>query len=354
VCLSQDWIDRTEYDASTWPYKTTEPIWFDYNAETYRPGVNINPFISKVGLDVFRRVLTNMTRTVEFNPACSVVATSYAYSGTNAMVTTTSSISATLPITFFDYKNTVGVYTNITWYTDRGGTNSYHVTTNGGSIPDSFNLFASWADLAITPTSIASNYFTSGMVNRIRCYAVTEASTPGAWFPYELFTYSFHEFAALSNLHAYVGASLSANQLETYGYPITNCGMPDIFFPTDSPTTPADWSLLCGSRVYDVITPGYFSTNQVWTLIGDVSYPLTPPTFTLASLSHDKADLKPPVQMLDATGTYLNTGSNPFDIHDYYDISLYWTRHTMRLSKIMMVVDWNIVLKSSGGYTNTP
>jgi len=26
----------------------------------------------------------------------------------------------------------------------------------------------------------------------------------------------------------------------------------------------------------------------------------------------------------------------------------------MRLSKIMMIVDWSITLKSSGGYTNAP
>jgi hypothetical protein len=58
--------------------------------------------------------------------------------------------------------------------------------------------------------------------------------------------------------------------------------------------------------------------------------------------------------MLDATGTYLNTGLNPHDIHDYYDISLYWTRHTMRLSKLMLIIDWSIALKSSGGYTNAP
>jgi hypothetical protein len=160
--------------------------------------------------------------------------------------------------------------------------------------------------------------------------------------------------AALSNLHAYVGASLSVNQTETYGYPITHCSMPDILFPTSSPPTPADWFLLCGSQTYEAITPGYFSTNQVWNLIGDVSHPSTPPTFTLASSSHDKADLQPPAQMLDATGTYLNTGLNPYDTHEYYDISLSWTRHTMRLSKLMLVIDWSITLKSSGGYTNAP
>jgi hypothetical protein len=348
VTLSQSWEDRNAYDASTYPDKASEYRWHDEFL-----GVSITPFISKAGLDVFRRVLTNMTRTVEFNPACSVVATSYAYSGTNAMVTSTSSISATLPITFFDYKNTVGAYTNINWFTDPGGTNSSGYTTNGWQT-DSWYLSASWADLAITPTSIASNYYTSGMVDRIRCYAVTEASTPGAWFPYELFGYTFYKFAALSNLHAYVGASLSVNQTETYGYPITHCSMPDILFPTSSPPTPADWSLLCGSRTYEAITPGYFSTNQVWNLIGDVSHPSTPPTFTLASLSHDKADLKPPAQMLDATGTYLNTLADPFDTHEYYDISLSWTRHTMRLSKLMLVIDWSITLKSSGGYTNAP
>jgi hypothetical protein len=329
VCLSQDWIDRTEYDASTWPYKTTEPIWFDYNAETYRPGVNINPFISKAGLDVFRRVLTNMTRTVEFNPACSVVATSYSYSGTNAMATTTNAIAATMPITFFGHNELISSWVAIS------GSSTNHYTNNVFS--------ASWADLSITPTSIATNYFASGMIDRVRLYAVTEASTPGIWHPL-VWPYTQNEYLSLSNLNSYVGASLSANQAETYGYPITHCSLPDIDFPRSAPTQPKDWYMTCG-RVYETVTPSYFSTNQVWNLIGDVSHPATPPIFSLAATSHARADLLAPTQTIDVEG---------YEGSTYRHLTASWRYHTMRLSKLMLIVDWSITLKSSGGYTNAP
>jgi phosphoribosylpyrophosphate synthetase len=107
------------------------------------------------------------------------------------------------------------------------------------------------------------------MIDRVRLYAVTEASTPGIWYPL-VWRYTSDEYYSLSNLNSYVGASLSANQAETYGYPITHCSLPDIDFPRSAPTQPKDWYMTCG-RVYETVTPSYFSTNQVWNIIGDVS-----------------------------------------------------------------------------------
>jgi hypothetical protein len=329
VCLSSDWIDRTEYDASTWPYKATDHMWFDDNVESYRPGVNITPFISKASLDVFRRVLTNMTRTVEFNPACSVIATSYSYSGTNAMTTATNAIDATMPITFFGHNELISSWVAIS------GSSTNHYTNNVFS--------ASWSDLSITPTSIASNCFASGMVDRVRLYAVTEASTPGIWYPLD-WIYNYDVYFSLSNLNSYVGASLSANQTETYGYPITHCSIPDIHFPRSAPTQPKDWLMTCG-YVYETVTPSYFSTNQIWNLIGDVSHPATPPTFSLAATSHARTDLLTPTQAIDVEG---------YEGSTYRHLTASWRYHTMRLSKLMLIVDWSITLKSSGGYTNAP
>jgi hypothetical protein len=321
VILSQSWEDRNAYDASTYPEKTSEYRWHDEFL-----GVSITPFITKAGLSACRHILTNMVRTVEFTPACSISATSYSYSGTNAMVTATSTPSASMPLTFFSHSELIS----------RESGSVTNVYTN-----DLFS--ASWSDLSITPTSIASNYYSAGQVDRVRLYAVTEASTPGIWHPL-LWRYNYDPYFSLTNLNSYVGASLSANQAETYGYPITHCSIPDIDFPRSAPTKPQDWLLTCGDT-YESVTPSYFSTNQVWNLLGDASHPSTPPTFTLAATSHARADLLTPTQTIDVQG---------FDGSTNRHYTASWRYHTMRLSKLMLIVDWSITLKSSGGYTNAP
>jgi len=321
VNLSWTWIDRDSYDAGLSPYKWWahyDPFWIGYLA----PHVRRSPFITRDGLDAFRRVLTNMVRTVEFNPVCQAVTTTYSYSGTNAMTTSTNTSvasPATLPTTFFDY----GVMTGLLTTVAAGRTNDYPIN----------NFSTYWQDIAFTPMSIASNYYASGQVSRVRFYIATEASTPWYWYP-PIYTVGTSSYLKYTNLLDYVGASLAANQTETYGYPVTHGAIPDVMLPASPGDNPRSWLL----RDY----VGRFTTNQVWNLLGDSINPISPPTFTLSASSLDKADLLPPDQMVDAQGTPPER------------LTAFWRYHSMRLSKVMMVVDWNITLKSSGGYTNAP
>jgi hypothetical protein len=327
VHLSFEWADFDSLDAFTGWSKEYALSWYDPTAIGYRAiNVHRSPFITKEGLNVFRHVLTNMTRTVEFQPACWAKWITYSYSGTNAMVTSTNE-NTTLgyygtgwPITFFDY----GVMTGNLTSAAGGTTNEYPI--------DTFSAY--WKDIAFTPMSIGSNYYASGQVSRVRFYIATEASTPRYWYP-PIYTVSASEYLRFTNgLSAYSGASLAANYAETYGYPVTHGAIPDISLPASPGADPRSWLLRDNT--------GYFTTNQVWNLIGDVTNPPAPPTFTLAASSHARSDLQAPAQLIDVLGPAPDR------------LTASWRYHTMRLSKIMMIVDWSITLKSSGGYTNAP
>jgi hypothetical protein len=321
--------------------------YYDPSAIGYRDiHVTRSPFITKEGLNAFRRVLTNMVRTVEFNPATWAAAITYSYSGTNAMATSTSAAAASLPLTFFDYGVLTGSWTEISWDYFAGSTNLHlGPDTNNYTVSA---LSAYWRDVSFTPMSIASNYYASGQVSRVRFYVATEASTPRYWYP-QIWPYTQSEYLSLTNLHTYVGASLAANQSETYGYPVTHGAIPDISLPESAGDDPRSWLLRDNG--------GYFSTNQVWTLVGDVTNPPAPPTFTLDASSHAKTDLLAPVQSLHASGTeyrFIDGPANDWDVYTFRDLTASWRYHSMRISKTMMIVDWSITLKSSGGYTNSP